>query len=235
MVTDISLIDEFSSRKRQRQAASGVHEAVVRAIGQRFSSFDNVRVLDAPCGRGTLSEFLASHGAQVDGFDITPPAPENPTVSYHAVDLETCDAPAGTYDLILSVEGIEHLYNPAAWVARMTTMLKPGGWLILSTPNPDSLSSRFKVFSRGYYAYFRPEPGCEDMFRESGHIHPIDFTFVEWCCRRNGLSIEAIETKSDPLPRWLARILYRMFYSRFPRMIMPLIRGEVGIYSVHKA
>jgi 2-polyprenyl-6-hydroxyphenyl methylase / 3-demethylubiquinone-9 3-methyltransferase len=102
--------------------------------------------LDVGCGAGLLCEPLARLGASVTGIDA---APENIAVArnhaegqglaidYHAGELEGL---GGKFDLVTSMEVIEHVANPATFIAALVARIAPGGLLILSTPNRTGLS-----------------------------------------------------------------------------------------------
>jgi SAM-dependent methyltransferase len=216
-------------------AANGVHETVLGRVWEHKPNVRGINVLDAPCGQGPIAELLALKGAIVTGIDLAPPKTSDFGVTYSIEDLESCEIGEEKFDLVLSVEGIEHLHNPHAWITKISRCLKPNGIAIISTPNPDSLSSRWKAFSRGYYQYFDLAPNREEIFRGSGHIHPIYFSFLEWSFRRNGLEIIDVRTKSPRLPRFIERTLFSIFYNRFPPSIQPLMNGAVGIYTVKKS
>ncbi len=60
------------------------------------------------------------------------------TIEYRNVDVETL---AGdTFDLVTSMEVIEHVTDPAAFVAALERALAPGGLMLLSTPNRTPIS-----------------------------------------------------------------------------------------------
>jgi 2-polyprenyl-6-hydroxyphenyl methylase / 3-demethylubiquinone-9 3-methyltransferase len=108
--------------------------------------------LDVGCGAGLLCEPLARLGAKVTGVDA---APENTAaakehaaqsgldIDYRAGELSV--QKLGQFDLVTSMEVIEHVADPAAFIAGLSTHLKPDGLMILSTPNRTAASKLFLV------------------------------------------------------------------------------------------
>jgi len=100
------------------------------------------RAADVGCGAGLLAEPLARLGAEVTGIDA---AGENIAaarehaqgqgleIDYRAGGAEALEG--ARYDLVTSLEVVEHVADPAAFVAALAAAVAPGGLLILSTPN----------------------------------------------------------------------------------------------------
>jgi 2-polyprenyl-6-hydroxyphenyl methylase/3-demethylubiquinone-9 3-methyltransferase len=99
------------------------------------------KALDVGCGAGLLAEPLARLGARVTGIDASPEvigvardhaAAMGLDIDYRALDVQALD---GEFDLITCMEVIEHVAEPAAFVAALARRLAPDGLLIMSTPN----------------------------------------------------------------------------------------------------
>lgn len=110
-------------------------------LAARFAA--GARVLDAAGGTGYGASLLVRAGAQhVTTVDIDEAASAYATryhdhehVEHLTGDVTRCPLADGSIDLVTSFETIEHLQQPAALVAEFARVLKPGGRLVLSTPN----------------------------------------------------------------------------------------------------
>ncbi|PWN28804.1 ubiquinone biosynthesis O-methyltransferase [Jaminaea rosea] len=124
---------------------------------QRWSSawLRGKKVLDVGCGGGLLSESLARLGANVHGIDATstnigialahasrdPSLSQSPNLTYtHTTAESLLPQHQEQYDVVASVEVLEHVSNPAAFLRSLDALLKPGGHLLLSTINRNVLS-----------------------------------------------------------------------------------------------
>ena len=104
------------------------------------------RVLDAGCGSGFGTHYLASHGAaSAIGIDVSTEAIEEANehfsfrgVKYVTGNLQQLDAEAralGRFGAIVSFETLPHLEDPQPFLKAASAMLEESGTLVLSTPN----------------------------------------------------------------------------------------------------
>lgn len=115
------------------------------------------KLLDVGCGGGRLLKRMKKRGWQVEGTDFDAQATQKVTARYgiktHVGDLPQCKLPADNFDVITMSQTIEHLYDPAATLSESLRILKPGGLLVMTTPNVDSLgANEFGAFWRGWEA-----------------------------------------------------------------------------------
>lgn len=127
-----------------------IREAVDRHFGcddRSTKPLLDKSALDIGCGAGLVCEPLARLGAQVTGVDA---AVDNvAAASAHAessgLDIrymvgEVASLDIGTFDLVTTLEVVEHVADKRAFLADLTGRLAPGGLLVLSTPNRTAAS-----------------------------------------------------------------------------------------------
>jgi 2-polyprenyl-6-hydroxyphenyl methylase/3-demethylubiquinone-9 3-methyltransferase len=105
------------------------------------------RAIDIGCGAGLLTEPLARLGAKMTGIDAAPEnidaarmhaATQGLPIDYRAGGVEALMGQS--FDLVTSMEVIEHVSNPAEFISALGRILAPDGLMILSTPNRTPLS-----------------------------------------------------------------------------------------------
>ena len=111
------------------------------------------RVLDAPCGGSTaLTLALIEKGFHATGADVDSEAETRLGNAFSRVDLNMAlPWPDQSFEAIFSTEGIEHLENHFSFLREMCRVLKPGGILVLTTPNITALRSRVRFFGSGFF------------------------------------------------------------------------------------
>lgn len=97
-------------------------------------------VLEAGCGEGYGAHLLSTHAATIHAIDYDDYAtyhvrtayPDVPVTRGNLVHLPYAD---GSFDVVVSLQTIEHLWNQQVFVAECIRVLRPGGRMVISTPN----------------------------------------------------------------------------------------------------
>jgi SAM-dependent methyltransferase/GT2 family glycosyltransferase len=105
-------------------------------------------VLDIASGEGYGSALIASVARQVTGVDISPQAVDHANRNYGSRNLsfrvgDVCAIPAAdaSFDVVVSFETIEHVTSHVEFLEEIRRVLKPGGILLMSSPNKDVYSA----------------------------------------------------------------------------------------------
>ncbi len=124
----------------------GIHVYVSRYV-RRLPDLTGKRVVDIPCGTGRATWEFAEKGAEVLAFDLFPEFLRVPTVKARYADMqEPLPVEEASVDYIVCEEGIEHVPNQLAVFEEFNRILKPGGKLLLTTPNDSHLRARLARF-----------------------------------------------------------------------------------------
>lgn len=115
------------------------------------------KLLDVGCGGGRFLKRMQRRGWQVEGTDFVAEAVREVTARYgiktYAGDLPDCVIEENSFDAITMSQVIEHLYDPKATLQACWRLLKPGGLLVMTTPNVLSLgAAEFGASWRGWEA-----------------------------------------------------------------------------------
>ena len=101
----------------------------------------NKKILDAACGTGYGSYYLAKQAGEVHGIDISEEAINfckqnyhNRKLYFHVMDVTNTSFSENTFDTIVSFETIEHLEHATNFLDEMKRILKTRGIFIVSTP-----------------------------------------------------------------------------------------------------
>ncbi|MEO7654097.1 MAG: bifunctional 2-polyprenyl-6-hydroxyphenol methylase/3-demethylubiquinol 3-O-methyltransferase UbiG [Sphingomicrobium sp.] len=149
-----------------------------------FRPLEGKSALDVGCGAGLLAEPLARLGANVTAIDaaaeLVAAARDHAAVQGLEIDYRHCAVEdlGGSFDLVTSLEVVEHVANPRSFVKALAARLAPGGLLIFSTPNRTAwsklltitLAEGFGRVPRGTHdfgKFITPEELCA-MVREAG-------------------------------------------------------------------
>jgi SAM-dependent methyltransferase len=113
------------------------HEVVYRRLLDLCRGRD---VLEAGCGEGYGADLIAGVAASVIGLDYDDSAVAHVRARYPRVDmrqgnLADLPLPDASVDVVVNFQVIEHLWDQGRFVAECARVLRPGGMLLMSTPN----------------------------------------------------------------------------------------------------
>jgi 2-polyprenyl-3-methyl-5-hydroxy-6-metoxy-1,4-benzoquinol methylase len=146
---------EARALRSRGTSARAIYGMVAAALATRHRGSGTL--LDVGCGRGELWPFVskwfdAYAGADAVRYDDFPAG-----AKFHRVDFDTgrVPLPDDSADVVAAVETIEHLENPRAFARELTRLVKPGGWIFVTTPNQLSLLSKLTLMLRNEFNAFR--------------------------------------------------------------------------------
>ena len=181
---------------------------IVAEIAERFGRdldkaqpFAGLRMLDVGCGGGLVSESLARLGAEVSGIDASAEsiavarnhaAQSQLDIAYHATTLEDWRARDDTndYDVVLALELIEHLQDPAAFMVTLLGSMQPNGLALVSTINRNPKSFALAILGAEYILRWLPRgthqwqrfvrPQEIEALAEAANAYPQRFTGLRY-------------------------------------------------------
>ncbi len=164
---------DLETRERARlsegHSSDAVHSRVVQWLAER-GPFE--RLADVGCGGGALFSRLDGVCTRYLGCDAVryPEFPAAAGAEFVESDLNRLPLPlaAGSCDAVVAVETIEHLENPRAFVRELARLCRPGGTVLVTTPNQLSLFAKLHLVLRGQFPAFVDAPGLYPT-----HITPL--------------------------------------------------------------
>jgi SAM-dependent methyltransferase len=120
------------------------------------------RLLEVGAGSGAFSRVALDRGWNVDATEISASGLQllrETRANVHEGDLTSLGLPAAAFDLVVSLEVLEHLPEPSAHLDELARLARPGGLLLLTTPNFSGLSRRllgmrWRVIDPEHLGYF---------------------------------------------------------------------------------
>jgi 2-polyprenyl-3-methyl-5-hydroxy-6-metoxy-1,4-benzoquinol methylase len=164
-------------------------------------------VLDVAGASGNFTLPLAEKGYHVVWNDLRSEMAELVKRKYESGEVEFSPGNifdfarewAGRFDAVLAAEILEHMAHPDQFVACLAGMLKPGGWLFLTTPNGEYFLNKNPRFcdctDPSIYESVQFKPDSD------GHIFLLDCDECRTLATRAGLSVEHIALMTNPLTR----------------------------------
>jgi 2-polyprenyl-6-hydroxyphenyl methylase / 3-demethylubiquinone-9 3-methyltransferase len=163
---DLSEVGKFDSLSSRFWDTGGEFRPlhILNPVRARFvaerATLAGARVLDVGCGGGLLCEALSRAGAQVTGIDLAPgmievarlhAAEQGLDITYDVISAEElARANSGQFDVVTCMEMLEHIPEPERMVGTLSTLVRPGGSIFVSTINRNLKSFLMAIVAAEY-------------------------------------------------------------------------------------
>lgn len=201
-----------------------LHEEALNRL--RHFAPSGAGVIDLGAGQGAFSMRLRDAGYTVTAVDKNIQDFKADDISFVDVDFDDaeqvenfCNRSREKYDIAIGMEVIEHVEDPWSYCRLLLSTVKPGGVVLITTPNPGSIFSRVEFLLTGLFLHF-------DMagYYGAGHINPITFHEFELIAKGTGSEILMMESLC-PHP-WV--IISRRISTTFKTILASLFRPFAG-------
>jgi 2-polyprenyl-3-methyl-5-hydroxy-6-metoxy-1,4-benzoquinol methylase len=166
-----------------------VTESRVRKILRLLQSEPRGRLLDIGCGGGELAQLLRECGWQVHGVEreaSLAARAEARGIAVRTADFGEAPLPwdAGAFEAVVAGEVIEHVVDTDHLLSEAARVLRPGGALVITTPNLASLENRIRLLL-----------GCYPMWMDhrvagTGHLRYYTPGLLRAQLAQHGLRVE---------------------------------------------
>ena len=183
--------------------ASGI-DWQLQTLSKLLGGLGGKRILDVGCGLGNFLLMAKSAGAEVVGCDLSPEACEFTNnrlgITVHQSDLSSCMTFVGDVDAVVMRDLIEHPVEPLIDIQAACTVLKPGGLLLLHTPNGGEAGTNVETAKK--WVGFRVD---------LEHLQYVSPRTVNWLSRKLDIRIERLDAFGFPGLKGIDKLPKRRF------------------------
>ena len=196
-MTTIAADVERRARQSLGHGSQVIHATVARLLDPRRAAGV---LADVGCGTGGLAREVRGRFAQIVGVDAVRYEGLSDAVTFVGADLDSARLPLddGSADVTAAVEVIEHLENPRAFVRELTRITKPGGWIVVTTPNQLSGLSLLTLAVKGRFSAFQER----DYPAHRTALLEIDLRRIAAECGIEQVHVEYTRHGRVPLTPW---------------------------------
>jgi len=184
------------------------HETVLNLISKN----PNLKIVDIPCGSGAFISRLKDNGYHnliaLDIENILEIDHEDFVVGDMTENLPLED---NSTDVLVCIDGIEHIHRQFDFVKEVNRILKDGGEFIISTPNISSIRSRGKWLVSGHHHKCN-SPLDENNPNPLHHIGMISFPEIRYMFHTNGFKIQEVTTNRIKWISWFYILFLPLVY-----------------------
>ncbi len=186
-------------------------EGAIHHLRQQYPDISGAH-LDIGSGTGNLIRRIRQEYKLVSSAcDYTDQFMELDGIHVDVVDLNhgQLPYPDASFDLVTFTEVAEHLENYRAIVREVCRILKPGGVVVITTPNVLNMKSRMRFLTTGFWSMFGPLHVGETAIESAGgHITPIPYPYLAHALMAAGFDMPHVSTDKIQFPSLYWFILF---------------------------
>lgn len=173
------------------KANKGLHDFIEHILKDKILA--KTKILDVGAGSGAFINRMMKYGGKFSAIEIDKNAFKVNSVKLYQLDLNTefSDKFNDKFDLIISIEVIEHIENPHNFIRQLAKLLTVDGTIIITTPNTENIPARLKFLLNGNIRGFEWFISKDSMHHESEHISPIFTSLFFRILEDNNLFVES--------------------------------------------
>lgn len=173
---------------------------ILNSIEENFKEKEQVNILEIGSGAGAFISHLKTELDQnnvnynIEAGDIEPHQINDQNLGFKCnfLDAQAEFVLDKKYDIIISIELIEHIENPFHFIREISKNLTENGVVLLTSPNILSLRSRVRFLLTGCSDYFRRP--YNEYWLNMGHVNPINPLQLIYTLRKNGFSVKKVRS-----------------------------------------
>ena len=191
-----AIADTWWDKLGQFKPLHDINPLRLQFMQEQLNDFAHKKIVDIGCGGGILSESMAILGADVVGIDLAEQAlavavdharANEVKVDYQCIAVEDfAEQHAGKFDVVTCMEMLEHVPDPASIIEACQKLIKPDGWVFLSTLNRTPKAFLMAIVGAEHILKMIPK-GTHEYKK---FIKPSEMLY--WC-RQSGLMPEKLK------------------------------------------
>jgi 2-polyprenyl-3-methyl-5-hydroxy-6-metoxy-1,4-benzoquinol methylase len=181
-------------------STNAIYEMVARVLRKQHPG--GGVLVDVGCGNGNLWPFVSHYCDRYIGVDAVRynGFPSDAELILHNLDTPEVPLADAFADVVISVETIEHLENPRAFMRELVRLTKPEGLAIVTTPNQLSLLSKLTLLLKNQFNAFQEAPGLYPAHLTA--LLEIDLTRIATECGLTNVAINYSDQGRIPFTPW---------------------------------
>ncbi|MDB4286000.1 class I SAM-dependent methyltransferase [bacterium] len=211
-------------------AIPGIHQRFMPFF-ERITAGKKIKVLDVGAGHGAFTKKLFEEGYEMAACDMYPDY-----YHYSKVPCKQADLTKGlpyddnSMDAIIAIEVMEHIQDHSIFFSECQRILRPGGKVLVSTPNILSLKSRVRFLFSGFFYSFKPLE--LENYDGLQHVAGLTLDQYNYVAIRHGFQpAEVGFDKKQNTSRWLMFLYPFLHIYTWIKKIKPSIHNTVGLLT----